>query len=144
MKESRDISVCMVMDQVRFPAWRREQRPNRFWSPPQPPIQWVPGALSPVLKRQGHENDKLHTVPRLRMVEVYINFPLRLHGVVLNWLKTGTILSLYVLIRTPRRCRGKAVDMYSRRARFECRPRHRLSWIKFLVIFLSSSRQTPG
>jgi hypothetical protein len=28
-------------------------RPDRLWGPTQPPIQWVPGALSPRLKRRG-------------------------------------------------------------------------------------------
>jgi hypothetical protein len=31
-------------------------------------------------------------VPRSRMVELYIHFPIRLHGVVLNYLSTGTTL----------------------------------------------------
>jgi hypothetical protein len=32
-------------------------RPDRLWSPPKPPIQWVLGALSPGIKRQGREAD---------------------------------------------------------------------------------------
>jgi hypothetical protein len=31
------------------------QRPDRLWG--LPPIQWVPGALSPGVKRQGREAD---------------------------------------------------------------------------------------
>jgi hypothetical protein len=41
--------------------------------PTQPPIQWVPGALSSGLKRPGQE-----------YVDLYIHSPIRLHGVVLN------------------------------------------------------------
>jgi hypothetical protein len=29
--------------------------PDRFWGPPQPPIQWEPGALSPTVKRLERE-----------------------------------------------------------------------------------------
>jgi hypothetical protein len=32
-------------------------RPDQFWGPTQPPTQWVPGALSPGVKRPGHEAD---------------------------------------------------------------------------------------
>jgi hypothetical protein len=45
--------------------------------PPQPPVQWVPGVLSPGLKRglgvtlTTHP----HIVPRLRMSRSYTSFP---------------------------------------------------------------------
>jgi hypothetical protein len=45
----------------------------------QPPIQWVPGVLSLGLKRQAREAD---------------HCPIRLHGVVLNSLSTGTTFPL--------------------------------------------------
>jgi hypothetical protein len=32
-------------------------RPDRFWGSTQPPIQWIPGALSPGVKRPGREAD---------------------------------------------------------------------------------------
>jgi hypothetical protein len=52
----------------------------------QPPIEWVPGALSPGLKRQGRETD--HSPPAnaevKKNVELYIHSPIRLHGLVLN------------------------------------------------------------
>jgi hypothetical protein len=49
----------------------------------QPPIQWVAGALSWGVKRQGREAD--HSPPsRSRMVELCLHSPIRLHGVVLN------------------------------------------------------------
>jgi hypothetical protein len=35
--------------------------------PTQPPIQWIPGALSPGVKRQGHEAD--HSPPASAEVE---------------------------------------------------------------------------
>jgi len=35
--------------------------------PTQPPIQWVPWALSPRVKWPGHEADHFYLVPRLRM-----------------------------------------------------------------------------
>jgi len=35
--------------------------------PTQPPVQWIPGALSLGVKRPGREADHLHLVPRSRM-----------------------------------------------------------------------------
>jgi hypothetical protein len=53
--------------------------------PTQPHIQWVPGTLSPGVKRQGYEADhSLHLAPRSRMVELYLHSPICLHGIVLN------------------------------------------------------------
>jgi hypothetical protein len=37
------------------------RRPDRLWGSTQPPIQWVPGALSPRIKRPGREPD--HSPP---------------------------------------------------------------------------------
>jgi hypothetical protein len=48
------------------------------------PIQWVPGALSPGVKRLGREAD--HSSPSSEVkeyVEIYLHSPIRLHGVVL-------------------------------------------------------------
>jgi hypothetical protein len=54
--------------------------------PTQLPIQWVPGALSPGVKRLGREAD--HSPPTSaevnKNVYLYIHSPMRLHGVVLN------------------------------------------------------------
>jgi hypothetical protein len=54
--------------------------------PTHPPIQWVPGALLPRVKRLGHEAD--HSPPSSaevkQNVDLYIHCPIRLHGVVLN------------------------------------------------------------
>jgi hypothetical protein len=54
--------------------------------PTQPPIQWVPGALSPRAKRPGREAD--HSLPSSaevkECVELYPHFPIRLHGIVIS------------------------------------------------------------
>jgi hypothetical protein len=63
----------------------------------QPPIQGAPGALSPGVKRPGREAD--HSPPasaQVKKVDLYIHSPIRLHGVVLNFLSTGTTL-LFIL-----------------------------------------------
>jgi hypothetical protein len=54
--------------------------------PTQPPIQWVPGALSLEVKRPGREADAhLHLVPRSNNEWSYTSVPpIRLHGVVLS------------------------------------------------------------
>jgi hypothetical protein len=59
----------------------------------QPPIQWVPGDLSPGEKRPEREAD--HSPPisaEVKKVDLYIHSFIRLHGIVLNWLSTGTAL----------------------------------------------------
>jgi hypothetical protein len=48
----------------------------------QPPIQLVPGDVSPGVKRQGREAD--HSPPTSAEVDLYIHSPIRLHGAVLN------------------------------------------------------------
>jgi hypothetical protein len=51
----------------------------------QPPIQWVPGALSLGVKRPGREVD--HSPPtsaEVKKMWIYTSTPVRLHGVVLN------------------------------------------------------------
>jgi hypothetical protein len=64
--------------------------------PTQPPIQWVPWALSPGGKRQGVKlTTHLHLVPRSRMVELYLHSPVCLYGIVLNWLTTWTTLLFF-------------------------------------------------
>jgi hypothetical protein len=54
--------------------------------PTQPPIQWVPGALSLGVKQLGHEAD--HSPPSSaevkERVELYLHSPISLHGMVLN------------------------------------------------------------
>jgi len=48
--------------------------------PTQPPIQWVPGAVSLEVKRPGSEADYRGQ----ECVELYLQPPIRLHGVVLS------------------------------------------------------------
>jgi hypothetical protein len=54
--------------------------------PTEPPIQWVPGALSLRVKLQGREAG--HSPPAnaevKKNVDLYIRSPIRLHGIVLN------------------------------------------------------------
>jgi hypothetical protein len=53
----------------------------------QPPIYWVPGALSPWVKRQGREVDKSPTISsEVKKPWTYTSAPppIRLHGVVLT------------------------------------------------------------
>jgi hypothetical protein len=48
-------------------------------------VQWVLGAVSMRVKQQGREAyTHFHLVPRLRMVELYINSPIHFHDVVCN------------------------------------------------------------
>jgi hypothetical protein len=69
----------------------------------QPPLQWVPGALSSGLKRPRREADhSSHLVPR----------SIRLHGVVLSLKKsTGTTLSL--LFNILKHCRPKQKCLFA-------------------------------
>jgi hypothetical protein len=50
-------------------------------------------ALSPGVSGRGVKlTTHLHIVLKSRMVELNLHFPIRLHGVVLNYLSTGTTL----------------------------------------------------
>jgi hypothetical protein len=63
--------------------------------PKQCPIQLIPGALSPGVKQQGYEDD--HSPPSSAEFEngkLYLHSHTCLHGVVLIYLSTGTILHL--------------------------------------------------
>jgi hypothetical protein len=51
--------------------------------PIKPPVPWTRG-VSPGVKRLGREADHLYLVPRWRMVGLYLYYPKRLHGTVLN------------------------------------------------------------
>jgi hypothetical protein len=80
---------------VRVPVGSRffssPKRPDRRST--QPPIQWVPGALSPGVKQPEREVD--HSPPtstEVKKMWIYTSTPIRLHGVVLNYLSTGTNL----------------------------------------------------
>jgi hypothetical protein len=63
---------------------------RRVLGPTQPPIQWVPGVT-----RQ--ERGAYHTPPSSTAVkngEAILPLPIRLHGIVLNELSTGTTLPI--------------------------------------------------
>jgi hypothetical protein len=59
--------------------------PRTPLGPTQPPIQWIPGAVSLVVKRPGRDAD--HSLPSSaevkECVELYLHPPVRLHGVVI-------------------------------------------------------------
>jgi hypothetical protein len=78
-------------------------RPDRLWGPTQPPIQWVPVVISLGVKRSGYEADHLPpAIAGVKKTWIYTFTPLiRLHGVVLNWLSSGTALPLLTLRITP-------------------------------------------
>jgi len=60
--------------------------PRTALGPTQPPMKWVPGALSPRVKRPGCEDD--HSPPSSAEVKNMWGYtatpPIRLHGVVLS------------------------------------------------------------
>jgi hypothetical protein len=61
---------------VRIPIESRNfcflRRPDRISGPPFLPIQWVPGPLSPGVKRQGREADRsLPTSPEIKKMWIY-------------------------------------------------------------------------
>jgi hypothetical protein len=59
-----------------LPAVRRNEFP-RALGPTQPPIQWLPGALYPAVKRPGCEADHLppSSAEVKEYVELYLHFP---------------------------------------------------------------------
>jgi hypothetical protein len=63
---------------------------GRFFSSPRPPptvlpIPRVPGALSPGLRRQGGETVRSSpSSAEVKMVELYLHFPVCLHGIVVS------------------------------------------------------------
>jgi hypothetical protein len=67
--------------------------------PTQPPIQWVPWALSLGVKRPGSkaDNSPPSSAEFKECVELYLHSPIRLHGVVLS-LSTEATLPLPLLI----------------------------------------------
>jgi hypothetical protein len=76
----------------------------------QPPIQWVPGALSTGVNRPGREAD--HSPPtsaEVKKMWIYTSTPIRLHGVVLNQLIWGTTLpylTVYII-----KCEKKPIQL---------------------------------
>jgi hypothetical protein len=58
----------------------------------QPPIQWVPGALSMEVKQPGHEAYHSTTSAEITKtwIYLYMHLPIRLYVLVLNQLSAGT------------------------------------------------------
>jgi hypothetical protein len=63
-----------------FDSWQRQKiflvstSSRSYLGPTQPPIQWALGSLSPDVKSMGVKlTSYLHLVPKLRMVELYLN-----------------------------------------------------------------------
>jgi hypothetical protein len=55
--------------------------PRAALRPTRPPIEWVPEALSPGVKREWLEADHhVHLVQRSRMAELYLFSLIHLHG----------------------------------------------------------------
>jgi hypothetical protein len=50
----------------------------------QPPMQWVAEAVYPGVKRPGREGNNYHLLTRLRIVELYLHYPIRLQDIVFN------------------------------------------------------------
>jgi hypothetical protein len=73
---------------VQFPAGVRDVSLIQSGSRAHPAsIQWVPGALSPAVKRQGSEVvHHLHLVSRSWTADLYLHSPMCLHGTVLNYI----------------------------------------------------------
>jgi hypothetical protein len=70
---------------VRFPAGISFTASRPALWPTQPPIQWVPGALSPGVKLPGREADhSLRTNAEVKNCGAIHLLSMRLHGVVLN------------------------------------------------------------
>jgi hypothetical protein len=86
--------------------------------PIQPPLQWIPGAISPGVNRPGHEADHSHLVQRSGMVELYLHSSMRLHGMVPNLLSRGTFLPFSFITRMECECNvlpGKIFDYIAKR-----------------------------
>jgi hypothetical protein len=76
---------------VRVPVFLLSTLFRPILGPSQPSVQWVLCALSPGVKRPVPEAD--HSFPTCAEVKnmwIYTASPPCLHGVVLNWLSTGT------------------------------------------------------
>jgi hypothetical protein len=80
-----------------FETWYGLSR--QVLGPTRPPIQWVQGVISPGVKRPRREAD--HSSPastKVKKIWIYTSTPpLFLHGVVLKYLSTGTILPFLFL-----------------------------------------------
>jgi hypothetical protein len=95
------------------------QRPDRFWGPPSLLSNGY-GELNPrgVKQSSGGVNltTHLHLVPRPRKMELYLHSPICLHGILLNWLSTGTLLFSYLLHIRLKSDHGKNEHVFLRAA----------------------------
>jgi hypothetical protein len=66
------------------------QRPDQIWGPSSLLFNGHGGYFSGVKRRGVKLTIHLHLMPRSRMVKLHLHYPIRLHGVVLNSLSTGT------------------------------------------------------
>jgi hypothetical protein len=115
VRRSRDSLVSIVtrlqVGQPGFNSWQgffsSPLCPNQLLGPTHPPIQWVPGALSPGVKQSGHKADNSHpfsskvkntwmytsTPPYVVMVWCLSKHRIHPHGMILK-LNTGATLPL--------------------------------------------------
>jgi hypothetical protein len=74
--------ICIII----YSSANNPPRPDWLWGPTQSPVQWVPRALSPRVKRPGGEAD--HSPVSSAEVQDARNYtstpPTRLHGLVLS------------------------------------------------------------
>jgi hypothetical protein len=71
------------------------QRPDRLRAPPASYTTATLGSLPGCKKSWGVKlTTHLHPLPRSRMVELYLHSPISLHGMMFNYLRTGTNLFL--------------------------------------------------
>jgi hypothetical protein len=62
------------------------------------PIKWVTAASSPEIKRQGREAEYSPTSDEIKNMWIYSSTPsVRLHGLLLNYLSTGTIFHFHLI-----------------------------------------------
>jgi hypothetical protein len=79
--------------------------------PAQSPIKWVLGAYSWAVKRPGREDD--HSPPSCAEIKKFgpvSLFPMRLHGVTLNYMNTGTRLGVSLPIPIPAGASRSLID----------------------------------
>jgi hypothetical protein len=115
---SRDSSVGIVtgygwITNVPFPEGAKNFpfsiRPRPALGPTKLPLQWIPGPVSPDVKRPQRNAD--HWTASSAEVKNY--FHIRLHGVLLNQLSTGTTLPfslfyLALMFWSVRLCHGQS------------------------------------
>jgi hypothetical protein len=100
---SRGSSVSIVTG---FTAGVRSRQDKKIfphstvsWSPTQPPIQPVPEAISPGVKRPGCEADHSPRISaEVKNGELHLHSPICLYGIVLNELRAGKISPFYLYI----------------------------------------------